>query len=187
MQMSIQNENQTQDQIHAVENTKVGRRSFLKIGLGFLSGLVGLEIGGGALLYLRSRSQQARSGGIVAAGLVDDYPLNSVTEFSEEGFFLIRDLTGKFLAVHRRCPHLGCQVIWNAEREQFICPCHASSFDKYGDLASPPVPRPLDTMALSIDDGQIFVDTSRVSSRERFDVSQMAVPQTVDVVRVGDE
>lgn len=164
-----------------------GRRSFLKLGLGLFGSLAALEIGGGTLLYLRSRAEQARTGGVVSAGLVDDYPVNSVTEFAKAGFYLIRDQDGNFLAVHRRCPHLGCQVLWDADHSQFVCPCHASSFDMYGDYESPPVPRPLDTLALTIQAGEVLVDTARVSSRERFDPAQLASPQTNSPVRVSDE
>jgi nitrite reductase/ring-hydroxylating ferredoxin subunit len=29
----------------------------------------------------------------------------------------------------RRCPHLGCPVLWAAERGRFECPCHHAAFD----------------------------------------------------------
>ena len=29
----------------------------------------------------------------------------------------------------RRCPHLGCPVMWSAERNRFECPCHHAAFD----------------------------------------------------------
>ncbi|MEO8604377.1 MAG: Rieske (2Fe-2S) protein, partial [bacterium] len=28
------------------------------------------------------------------------------------------------VAFERRCPHLGCPVVWAAERDRFECPCH---------------------------------------------------------------
>jgi Rieske Fe-S protein len=33
------------------------------------------------------------------------------------------------VAFDRRCPHLGCPVLWSAERGQFECPCHHAAFD----------------------------------------------------------
>jgi nitrite reductase/ring-hydroxylating ferredoxin subunit len=33
------------------------------------------------------------------------------------------------VAFDRRCPHLGCPVVWAAERERFECPCHHAAFD----------------------------------------------------------
>jgi Rieske Fe-S protein len=29
----------------------------------------------------------------------------------------------------RRCPHLGCPILWVAARGRFECPCHRAAFD----------------------------------------------------------
>jgi nitrite reductase/ring-hydroxylating ferredoxin subunit len=33
------------------------------------------------------------------------------------------------VAFDRRCPHLGCPVVWSAARARFECPCHQAVFD----------------------------------------------------------
>ena len=33
------------------------------------------------------------------------------------------------VAFDRRCPHLGCPVVWAAARGRFECPCHRAAFD----------------------------------------------------------
>jgi len=33
------------------------------------------------------------------------------------------------VAFDRRCPHLGCPVLWSAEHARFECPCHRAAFD----------------------------------------------------------
>ena len=33
------------------------------------------------------------------------------------------------VAFDRRCPHLGCPVLWARERGRFECPCHHAAFD----------------------------------------------------------
>ena len=33
------------------------------------------------------------------------------------------------VAFDRRCPHLGCPVVWAAARGRFECPCHHAAFD----------------------------------------------------------
>lgn len=33
------------------------------------------------------------------------------------------------VAFDRRCPHLGCPVVFAAERGRFECPCHHAAFD----------------------------------------------------------
>ncbi len=148
------------------------RRSFLKLGLGVLSTVALLEFGSAGLLFLRSRSLEGEFGGVVTAGLVADFPPNSVTEISDNHFFVIRAPEGGFLAVHSRCTHLGCTVNWVPAEHRFVCPCHAATFDFYGDFQNPPVPRPLDTFAVEIDDGKVLVDTSRPRRREAFNPDQ---------------
>ncbi|MCA9973295.1 MAG: Rieske (2Fe-2S) protein, partial [Anaerolineales bacterium] len=103
------------------------RRSFLKLGLGALSGLAVLEMGGASLLFMQPRSLDGAFGGVVAAGAVDSFPVGTVTEFPDGRFFLVRAADGGFLAVYSRCTHLGCSVSWEAEAQHFFCPCHASS------------------------------------------------------------
>jgi Rieske Fe-S protein len=50
------------------------------------------------------------------------------------------DADGPPVAFDRRCPHLGCPVLWAAERGRFECPCHHAAFDaRTGDvLFGPP-------------------------------------------------
>ena len=133
-----------------------------------------LELGGAGLFYLQSRSQEGQFGGVITAGAVDDFAPGSVTQFADGRFFLIRAEDGGFLAVHSRCPHLGCTVTWVNETQQFLCPCHASYFDAYGNFEGPPVPRPLDTFAVVIEDGQVQVDTAELQQRDNFAPEQLA-------------
>lgn len=151
----------------------ITRRNFLKLGLGALSTLAVLELGGAGLLFLEARAEEGEFGGMVEAGTTDTFPAGSVTEFAGGNFFLIRAHDGGFLAVYRRCPHLGCTVNWIADQEQFYCPCHASSFDFYGDYERPPVPRALDTFDVLIAGDRITVDTTHIHQRERFAREQL--------------
>lgn len=36
---------------------------------------------------------------------------------------------GDVVAFDRRCPHLGCPVLWSQEHGRFECPCHHAAFD----------------------------------------------------------
>lgn len=42
---------------------------------------------------------------------------------------LVRVADDATVAFDRRCPHLGCPVLWSAERGRFECPCHHAAFD----------------------------------------------------------
>ncbi|MCB8943659.1 MAG: Rieske (2Fe-2S) protein [Ardenticatenaceae bacterium] len=152
---------------------QLSRRDFLKLGLGALSSLALLEVGGASLMYMQPRSLEGEFGGVVAAGMVDSFPLNSVTQFPDGRFYLIRDNSGGFLAVYNRCTHLGCTVNWQTDQQHFFCPCHASSFDIHGDVENPPAPRALDTFPVVITDGQIWVDTTRAQQRDHYEPEQL--------------
>ena len=155
------------------ESIEMSRRNFLKLGAAALSALATLEIFGASLLFLKPRSLEGEFGGVVEAGPVDSFPPGSITEFPDGRFFLIRTEDGGFLAVYRRCTHLGCSVGWEPTANEFVCPCHGSHFDFYGDVQNPPAPRALDTFAVRIEDGVVLVDTSRAQPRDRFDTDQI--------------
>jgi nitrite reductase/ring-hydroxylating ferredoxin subunit len=42
---------------------------------------------------------------------------------------VVRLASGEVVAFDRRCPHLGCPVVWSAERDCFECPCHHAAFE----------------------------------------------------------
>jgi len=149
------------------------RRNFIKIGIGALSIAAALEVASASALFLRSRSLEGKFGGVVTAGPVDSFLPGSVTEFPDARFFLIRSPDGGFLAVHSRCPHLGCAVHWASEEKCFLCPCHASSFDLYGSFESAPVSRALDAFLVTIEDTMVRVDTSKLQRRDQFAPEQL--------------
>ena len=43
-----------------------------------------------------------------------------------------------FLALSSTCPHLGCQVHWEAPNNRFFCPCHNGTFDPTGKATGGP-------------------------------------------------
>ena len=50
-------------------------------------------------------------------------------ERSDGTTLAVRLADGDVVAFDRRCPHLGCPVIWAAARSRFECPCHHAAFD----------------------------------------------------------
>lgn len=156
------------------EKDQLSRRDFLKMGVSALSLVALLEVGGASLLFMKPRSNEGEFGGLVTAGMVDSFPPGSVTEFPDGRFYLVRASDGGFLAVYRRCTHLGCTVNWEPEQNRFFCPCHASTFDTLGAVENPPAPRALDTFAIQIEKSQVLVDTSNVQNRDGFLPEQLA-------------
>ena len=84
-----------------------------------------------------------------------------MTHISNGRFYLARLEDGGFLALYQRCTHLGCNVPWDQAAGAFICPCHSSQFSAEGDVLNAPAPRPLDLFAVTIEDGEVLVDTSK--------------------------
>lgn len=154
------------------------RRSFLgRIWL-WLGGLAILEGAWISTAILRPRKPAARADRdeIVVAGPVDRFEVGTVTAFPAGKFYLSRIEDGGFLALSRRCTHLGCTVPWVAEEGRFICPCHASSFDLRGEVLSPPAPRALDFHPVRIENGVVKVDTATTVARLAFAPSQVTRP-----------
>jgi glycine/D-amino acid oxidase-like deaminating enzyme/nitrite reductase/ring-hydroxylating ferredoxin subunit len=49
-----------------------------------------------------------------------------------------RDDRGNLHGFSAVCPHLGCQINWNAGEKTFDCPCHGSRFDCFGRVINGP-------------------------------------------------
>ncbi len=160
----------------AISDKKSSRRDFLKFSWGALAGLVVLETGGITLGYMQPRLEAGEFGSLITAGKVDDFPPGSVTHISNGRFYLSRLTDGGFLAVYQRCTHLGCNVPWDQTANAFVCPCHNSQFTPDGMVLNPPAPRPLDLFSVTIENGEVTVDTSKPLSRQAFDASQVVYP-----------
>jgi len=150
------------------------RRLFLGLGVLALAELVAVVIA-----FLRPHKLRARdgeSGKIIEAGPVDAFPLESVTAFVAGKFYLSRLKDGGFLALSRKCTHLGCTVPWDSREKKFICPCHASAYDIRGEVVSPPAPRALDLYPVVIENQIVKVNTAKRIKRTGFDISQVVKP-----------
>lgn len=66
-----------------------------------------------------------------------------------------------FIALSSTCPHLGCQVRWEAQNDRFFCPCHNGVFDPSGKaIAGPPAAagQSLERYPLRIEKGLLYLD-----------------------------
>lgn len=176
--------NQTNKIIEAAQE-KPRRRNFLKV-LWISLGLVAI---GEFILMILSffRPAPKKETGstrqrLIDAGSTDTYSPGTVAAFVTGQFYLVCLEDGGFLALSSKCTHLGCAVPWNKEQQKFICPCHASQFDIWGNVLSSPAPRALDLFKLSIVNKKIQVDINNRITRNRFNKNQVAYPETVTLV-----
>ena len=88
---------------------------------------------------------------------VESRALRTVWLYTEDG--------EKFTAYSGVCTHLGCAFRFDTEPDQyhkvkdvFHCPCHHGIFDlKTGAVLGGPPPRPLDTLPVRVENGEVQV------------------------------
>lgn len=129
--------------------------------------------------FLRRGAGRIRANGadrLIEAGPVSGFTPKTVTAFPRGHFYLVCLEDGGFLALSRRCTHLGCTVPWVEEKHAFVCPCHSSVFDLNGDVIQSPAPRALDLYRVIVENNVVSVDTGRVVKRSTFKKDQVVYP-----------
>lgn len=163
------------------EQKGITRRNFLRYGL--WAGILAIvaESLVATMVSLVPKVKAGGVGSVIPAGNVGDYPIGSVTYFTEAHFYLCR-VEGGFLAMDRKCTHLGCVVPWLADEQsadklapkgRFNCPCHGGMFDRYGQVVAGPPPRPLDLHPIVMEGNKLLVDTGKTIQRQTYDPSQL--------------
>lgn len=155
---------------------KFSRKDFLNLVWGAAGVLTLGELSWVGLRFLSPRAVDGQFGGRFTLGAPDDYLPGSVTPIEAGNFYLVRLEDGGFIALSRRCTHLGCAVPYEPVEGQFVCPCHGSAFTLDGEVVNPPAPRSLDLYTLTIEEGQVIVDTSHKIEREHASPSDAVYP-----------
>jgi cytochrome b6-f complex iron-sulfur subunit len=169
------------------EDTAVSRRDFIGLSWRVVTAFAAGEAAYFGLRFLASRKAEGDFGEIVTAGIVEDFPLGTITPFDTQHFFLVHFEDGGFLALHTKCTHLACAVTWNERAGRFVCPCHGSEFDRHGDVINPPAPTPLDRFSVEIDDeGRVKVDTRTPITRESIGEEVIVYPPPESLPTPGE-
>ncbi len=66
-----------------------------------------------------------------------------------------------FIALSSTCPHLGCQVHWEAQNNRFFCPCHNGSFSPDGTATGGPpaqAGQSLSRYPLKVEKGLLYIE-----------------------------
>jgi len=148
------------------------RRGFVKIvssALGSLmAALVGLPVIG---YFISPALKKAVEDEWISIGPLENYPFGSPTQFSftltkvngwersskSYGVFVLKSENGQVEVLSDVCTHLSCRVNWNEEKREYICPCHAASFDQNGNVISGPPPRSMDRFETKLEGDQLFI------------------------------
>ena len=72
-----------------------------------------------------------------------------------------RGADGKVHALSSVCPHLGCAIGFDRAKNQYVCPCHDSSFSATGDKLHGPSERGLDPLVTTVEGGRVKITWQR--------------------------
>ncbi|WP_420437802.1 ubiquinol-cytochrome c reductase iron-sulfur subunit [Candidatus Poriferisodalis sp.] len=101
-----------------------------------------------------------------AQSYIQPYPTDSATLANAEtvyGGSVLDAMRQGYVALWQVCPHLGCKVPVCGSSQWFECPCHGSKYNRVGEKKSGPAPRGMDRFPVTIEGGNVFVDTGKVS------------------------
>ncbi len=174
------------ERVRQQEARKLARRSFMRV-----SAFAGVTIFTGSLLagflgFFNLRGPKGFGGTVNVSASRIPKKGEDPGRISEGKFWLVNlqgaqgDVlgvggTGGLMALYWKCPHLGCSVPWNPAFNGatvnfpgiigwFRCPCHGSTYSRAGVRVFGPAPRPMDTMALTVNgDGSIQVNTGKIT------------------------
>ncbi|MBI3977532.1 MAG: ubiquinol-cytochrome c reductase iron-sulfur subunit [Chloroflexi bacterium] len=159
-------------QVDGARGAQMSRRWFMRAAWGTGMLLLLAQVGGAFVDFFRPRKIGA-FGTELAIGTADQFPVGSITRFTE-GKFYVSHVPEGFLAFYQKCPHLGCTVPWEPTQQsedkvqakgRFNCPCHASIYNRYGEIVAGPAPRPLDLMQVRVEGGKVYVHTGKITQR----------------------
>jgi cytochrome b6-f complex iron-sulfur subunit len=143
----------------------------------------GWKIGGAALLVaagwtafesLRPLGASSK-GAVLDLGDPANYPPDSAT-YVTEGRLFVANASGHLFALSQKCPHLGCRVPFCDSSGRFECPCHGSKFDLGGEWIEGPAPRGMDQYELTLENGTLVVDTSKLTAGPDRGADQFLTP-----------
>ena len=160
---------------HPDPSAESTRRGFFRIAIGILGGFIALVLGiplVGSLVGPAFRKKIPRWARIAP---VESLPIGqptvlSFTDQSSEGYlretvvrnvWAVRRSAAEVTVFSPICTHLGCRYDWEPNSGRFLCPCHGSLFGLDGKALAGPAPRPLDTLPVKIENGELFVEWER--------------------------
>ena len=164
--------NQPDSEVEEGLSTPVGtRRSFFAWVTGGISTFIGISLAVplvGYIIFPAFRRQEKKW---VPVGKLDELPVEEpidlqYTETVKDGWLKTSSTKGIWAIKHKDnqvtvfspiCPHLGCGYRWDETAGLFKCPCHGSIYDIDGNVKGGPAPRPLDTLPVKVEDGQLLV------------------------------
>jgi menaquinol-cytochrome c reductase iron-sulfur subunit len=133
--------------------------------------LMAAALGIPALVYLLFPPKARERDEWVPVAEVSELPLKAPAEIvfrrrRKDGWKVISEKTtawvaklsnGEIVALAPQCTHLGCAYHWDEQKQNFLCPCHASTFALDGRVLTGPAPRRLDRYEVRVDGNKLLL------------------------------
>ena len=135
------------------------RRNFLNLFLGAsLTGAIASFLYPVIRFLIPVKESEASVNSTTAAKIGELAPnTHKIFKFGSAPGILINTKGGELLAFSAICTHLTCSVLYEAENEILLCPCHNGKFDLSGNVISGPPPAPLESYEVEISGENIVV------------------------------
>jgi cytochrome b6-f complex iron-sulfur subunit len=139
------------------------RREFMTYAWGGALGLLALQSGVGLFFFMMPRFKAGEFGGVFFLGPESSMPpTDAPPQANVTGkFWLVNTTDEGVKAIYMVCTHLGCLYKWEQANTRFECPCHGSKFTREGLYIEGPAPRSLDTFLVTVENGEVAVDTGK--------------------------
>ncbi len=89
--------------------------------------------------YLRGKENQLAVARIASS----EMPLRSIWQRLGQTRFWLRQGDDGVEAMWASCTHLGCEVSYEPQQDQWLCPCHGSLYSRDGQPVQGPAVNPL--------------------------------------------
>jgi len=145
----------------ASDRGELSRRRFLGWGAVAIGGLVGIGYLGTALRLLYPTS--SGGGKLQDIGPVGNFPVGHyiLTSYTGDGYddgvYVMNQGKERFIALDFHCTHLQCPVQWVQSLERFLCPCHGSQYNRYGQHIAGPAPHGLFHHEIAVQGGRVML------------------------------
>lgn len=148
-----------------------GRRGFLAGAIATMASFIAGAIAIPSVGHIISPALKAQERPRLSLGSVDQFEVGKPKKvdfvfFKRDGWieeqasgsaWVVRGSATTLTVFDPRCTHLGCPYGWNADRGQFLCPCHDGVFAIDGGVISGPPPRALDRFESTVEGGSLFI------------------------------
>ncbi|HET9130935.1 MAG TPA: Rieske (2Fe-2S) protein [Terriglobia bacterium] len=150
--------------VPSAEDSYATRREFTKfLGLTSFAFLAGTFVAAARKLWKQATSSQSEA---IAVATLEEIPAGGSKLFrypsADDPCILLRLAPDKFVAFNQNCTHLNCPVHFDTETYQLACPCHHGFFNaEDGKAVAGPPRRSLAALAVTVRDGQVWVQNSK--------------------------